>query len=284
MTLIIALIVCLGVMAFAYVGIQLFTESWEKDEKYEELENNIDLILLTLPPQHLTYLSFLSAFLGIGLAGLFLGFDFYKNPMGMIVVGSLCGALPAFYIKMYRKKRQKMFGIQLIDALSSLSNSLRAGHALPKAVELLAMEAPEPLRSEMQIVVQEMRLGESLVQALRNLEKRMPNEDLDLLATAIDIAGEVGGNLTEVFDNIAHTIRERNKIEGKINAMTSQGKAQGVVVAFLPLVLGLAINFIDPQLFRPMYTTLVGWIMIGVVILLEIIAFFIIMKIVTIKV
>lgn len=272
--------VFIGVMAFAYAGIQLFSQGWESyEEKYEDMEVSMESLLLTIPPQHLLYISMLS-----GLVGYIGAYFFFGNLMGGLIIGGFFLLGPRVSLMIYKKKRQKKFGTQLIDALSALSNSLRAGFALPKAIELLSIEGADPLRQEMKIVVQEMRLGDTLVQALRNLEKRMPNEDLDLLATAISIAGEVGGNLTEIFDNIANTIRERNKIEGRIDALTSQGKAQGFVVGMLPLILGLAVNAIDPKMFEPMYTTWYGWIMIGVVIFLEMVAMLIIRKIVTIRV
>ena len=272
--------VFLGVMAFAYVGIQLFSQGWESyEEKYDEIEVSMESLLLTIPSQHILYLSMLS-----GLVGYIGAYFMFGNLMGGVIIGGFFLLFPRVSLVIYKKKRQKKFANQLIDALGALSNSLRAGHALPKAIEILSTESPDPLKQEMKIVVQEMRLGDTLVESLRNLEKRMPNEDLDLLATAISIAGEVGGNLTEVFDNIADTIRERNKIEGRIEALTSQGKAQGFVVAMLPLILGLAVNAIDPKMFEPMYTTWYGWSMIGLVILLEVVALLIIRKIVTIRV
>ena len=281
---ILLIMVIVGMITFVYVGVQMFSEAWEEEHQYENIESELDLLLLTIPPQHLTYLSFCAAFLGVIFVGAFLGTEFFRNIVGMVVIGMVFAIFPPFFVNLYRKHRQKAFGVQLVDALVALSNSLRAGFSLPKAVELLAEESPDPLRQEMRIVVQEMRLGEPLVTALRNLNKRMPNEDLDLLATAIDIAGEVGGNLSEIFDNIANTIRERHKIQGRIDALTSQGRLQGIVVGLLPLFLGVAINYIDPTLFRPMYTTPIGWGLIAVAIILELLGFWIIMKIVSIRV
>ncbi|RME03151.1 MAG: hypothetical protein D6805_07655 [Planctomycetota bacterium] len=270
-----------GVLSFVFIGLQMFSKKWESyEEKYlEEPEVNLQAALLTIPPQHVLYLSSLS-----GIVGYFLSYALLSSLMGASIFGVLFGFFPKIGLNLYVKNRSKRFGEQLVDALISLSNSLRAGHSLPKAVDLLSKEAADPMRQEMRIVAQEMRLGEPLEEALKHLHARLPNEDLELVITAISIAGEVGGNLTEIFDRIAETIRERQKIEGRIQSLTAQGKAQGWVVAMLPVLLALAVNYIDPQLFRPMYTTVAGWVLIGVVIVMELIGMKIIQKIVTIRV
>ena len=270
-----------GVVAFVYIGVQMFSQGWESyDEKYmENAEGDLESALLTIPPQHLTYLCFLSGLLGFGLCYLM-----FRSLFGSVMMSCFATLLPKMALNRYKIKRQKKFAEQLVDALVAMSNSLKAGYALPKAMEALALEAANPMGQEMRIVIQEMRLGDTIVQALRNLHSRMPNDDLDLVITAISISQDLGGNLTEVFERIAETIRARQEIEGKIDALTSQGKAQGFIVGMLPLFLGLAVNYIDPKLFKPMYTTIAGWVLIGVVIILEMIGMAIIKKIVTIRV
>jgi len=112
----------------------------------------------------------------------------------------------------------------------------------------------------------------------------MPTQDVDLIVTAVSIVNDVGGNLTEVFDNLAHTMRERHRIEGKIKALTAQGKMQAWVVCSLPLGIAAAINFMMPGSLEKMVTTPIGWLIIGVVAVLEIIGALVIRKIVAIEV
>jgi tight adherence protein B len=131
---------------------------------------------------------------------------------------------------------------------------------------------------EMRMVVQEMRVGVTTEEALRHLAVRMPSEDLNLLITCITITREVGGNLSEIFDNIADTIRERHRIQGKVEALTAQGKLQGIVVALLPVAIGIALNVINPDLMRPMYQSWLGVMMICTIVVMESVGTFIIWR------
>ena len=114
--------------------------------------------------------------------------------------------------------------------------------------------------------------------------RRVPSQDLDLLATSIAISASVGGNLAEVFDRIAETVRERHRIEGRIDALTAQGKMQGLMVSVLPIIVGVAINFIDPELMRPLLTTPIGWGILAVMIIMEGLGYFFVRKITSIEV
>jgi tight adherence protein B len=125
-----------------------------------------------------------------------------------------------------------------------------------------------PIAQEFKLLNQEIRIGLPLEQALAHLYERMPSEDLDLVITSIVISRDLGGNLTEVFDNIAQTIRERHVIEGKIRALTAQGKLQGIIMVLLPFVVGIAIHIVDPKLMEPLYKDEWGWtLLVGLVIL-----------------
>jgi tight adherence protein B len=112
----------------------------------------------------------------------------------------------------------------------------------------------------------------------------MPSEDLDLVVTAITISRDVGGNLTEVFDNIAATIRSRHRLYGKIKALTAQGKWQAALICSLPPLLGIAINAVNPALMKPVYETIYGWGMIALIVVLQLLGVFTILKIVDIDV
>ena len=186
---------------------------------------------------------------------------------------------------MYLKNaRDKAFGLQLVDALVNMGNSLKAGFSLNQALELVQREMENPMSQEIRLVTQEIRLGVSVENALQHLLERMPSQDLDLVVTAITISREIGGNLTEVFDNIADTVRERHRIGGKIDALTAQGKLQGIIISLLPIGVGVALNLINPKKMEPMFNTFLGWLMIVGILGLEALGMFVIFKIVSIEV
>ena len=279
------MLICLAAGAsvglFMWVGVYLFGRGWEgyEDRYVGGMDRTLDAMYLTIPRQHLMYL----AMLGAVTAGAMIGFGFGNAILG-IIVGALALPLPLLIVRWLKHRRDMKFNRQLVDALFGMGNALRAGFSLPLAFEMIAREMENPMGQEMRLLVQEMRVGVGMEEALHHLAERMPGDDLDLLITSILISREVGGNLTEVFDNIANTIRDRLRLQGKIRALTAQGKLQGMVVAMLPIGIGLALNALNPVFFRPMYTTALGAMFLGAIALLEIIGAFFIYKIVSIKI
>ncbi len=271
----------LSLALFAWVGFTLFTRGWQSyEQRYVSgMGRTLDALYLTIPPQHLIYLSVLSCL----TCGLLVGFGFGNAIFG-IIIGLLCLPLPLMIVRFFKRRRDRKFNVQLVDALFGMGNALRAGFSLPLAFEMIAREMENPMGQEMRLVVQEMRVGVSMEDALRHLAARMPSQDLDLLITAILISREVGGNLTEVFDNIADTIRDRLRLQGKIRALTAQGKLQGVVVSLLPLAIAFGLNALNPVFFRPMYTTTLGGVFLGAIVTMEVLGALLIRKIVAIKI
>ncbi len=250
----------LGAFLFALLGLHLAIRSYREYQKdyLDGTATTLDAMYVTMPPQNILYLSFLSFLTVTGL---------FSILSGNLLIGLPFG-IPAFFVPrlilhVLKRRRDELFDVQLVDALMNISNSLRAGFSLTQALELVHREMPNPMSQEIRLVCQELRLGRPMEEALRNLHKRMPSADVDLMVTAISIVRDVGGNLTEVFDNIAHTIRERHRIEGKIRALTAQGRLQAIVVCLIPFLLGGAMYMIAGDLFRPMFTTAVGWALIG---------------------
>ena len=141
-----------------------------------------------------------------------------------------------------------------------------------------------PMKQEMSLAVREMQVGVPMEEALRHLYERMPGQDLDLIKIAILVSREVGGNLTEVFDNISFTVRDRHRIEGRIRALSSQGKLQGFVIIAIPPAMALALSYIAPGMIRPLYTTPIGWALMGLVVLLMTLGVYTIYRIVAIEV
>ncbi len=250
------------------------------EEKYVTgATRTLDAMYLTMTPQQILYVSLLCTTVVFILVTV----TTHAAALG-IVLGVAAFLAPLLAIRVLKWRRDKKFGVQLVDALVAMGNSLRAGHTLPAALGLIGREMENPMGQEMRLVVQEMRLGVPMEKALQDLYQRMPAEDLDILITSVLVSREVGGNLAEVFDNIADTIRERHRIEGKIGSLTAQGKLQGAVIALLPVMIGIFLNAWSPQLIRPMFTDWLGLAMIGLMIVMEVAGVYMIYRIVSIKV
>ena len=167
--------------------------------------------------------------------------------------------LPGFYVKYRINKRLKAFNNQLGDTLTLLSNAIKAGYSFAQAIDTVAKNAVPPIADEFGRAVREMNLGGSPDEALQNITKRIASADFDLVATAYAIHRTVGGNLAEILDNIAYTIRERVRIKGEIATLTAQARASGTLITFLPIVLATFMFFVTPTYFRPMFSSIIGW-------------------------
>lgn len=207
---------------------------------------------------------------------------------GQLVAG-VTGAVAGFFfpfilVNMKIARRMKAFNGQLGDALILIANSLRTGYSFMQASDMVAQEMRPPISSEFSRAVKEMNLGVTIEDALGNLGKRINSEDLDLVLTAVLIQRQVGGNLSEVLDNIARTIRERVRIRGEIRTLTAQGRISGIIVSLLPVVLGLVIYLLNPEYVKLLFVHPVGKIMLGVAGLGQVIGIIVIRRIVDIEV
>ena len=160
------------------------------------------------------------------------------NPL-FLLVGALIGfLLPRFWLGRRKNGRLGAFNKQLPDTITLIANALRAGSSFLQAIELVVRESRPPISTEFGRVIREVNLGLPFDQALENMVRRVRSDDLELMATAIAIQHQVGGNLAEILDSIAYTIRERVRIKGEIRTLTAQQRLSGYVVAGLPI--GLA--------------------------------------------
>ncbi len=208
----------------------------------------------------------------------------FIHTAGAILLGAGFFFIPYILINYYQKKRVKKFNLQLVDALSMMSNCFKAGLTFQQAMDHLVKEFQAPLALEFDLTLKELRLGVSLDDALDEMVKRVGSEDLELLVTSTNISRQMGGNLAEIFDLIAATIRERFRLEGKVQSLTAQGKLQGIIVSLLPLALGLFMYLYRPDLMVPMLNHWFGWMLIAVIIVMEIIGMILIRRIVNIPI
>jgi tight adherence protein B len=185
-----------------------------------------------------------------------LGLPALRNPL-FLVVGALIGfLLPRFWLSRRKAGRLNAFNKQLPDTITLLANALRAGSSFLQAIELVVRESRPPISTEFSRVIREVNLGLPFEQALENMVRRVRSDDLELMATAISIQHTVGGNLAEILDSIAYTIRERVRIKGEIRTLTAQQRLSGYVVGFLPIGLAgflfiAAPNFMEAMFLNP---------------------------------
>jgi tight adherence protein B len=206
------------------------------------------------------------------------------STLAAIVLAGVGFFFPMLLVRFYRKRRISKFNVQLVDALQAMANAFKAGLTFPQAIEHISKEAFPPLGQEFGLFVKEVKLGVPLEEALINMGKRVGSQDLDLVVVSTNIARQLGGNMAEMFETISATIRERFRLEGKIDAITSQGKLQGWIVAAMPLFLGLVLNYMRPDLMEPMMDHWFGAVLVAAIALLEFLGILIIRKIVSIDV
>ncbi|MEW8147850.1 MAG: type II secretion system F family protein [Candidatus Thiodiazotropha endolucinida] len=186
-------------------------------------------------------------------------------------------------MRMEAKRKEKLIHA-LPDALTQIASGMSAGQTFLSAVETMVNETKGPISQEFSLVLREQRLGMSLSEAMDNLAERVQTEELDLVVTATQIANDVGGNLSEIFRRLSDSLRRKMEMEGKIKALTSQGILQGWVVGLLPFFIIGALYFVDRENIAPIFTNLLGWIFLAIIIILEIIGGLMIRKIVNIDI
>jgi len=188
-------------------------------------------------------------------------------------VAVICATLlPLFVLKMKRSRRQKAFGAQFPDALDIIVRSLRAGHPVPIAINMVAREMRDPIGSEFGIVADELTYGADLESAMRNLYFRIGQDDLPLFVTAVAIQSSTGGNLGEILENLSAVIRERFKMRRKIRALAAEGRASALILSSLPIAMFVIIQVVAPEFYRSVWNQDLtkiclaaagGWMLIG---------------------
>jgi Flp pilus assembly protein TadB len=231
--------------------------------------------------------------LGVPFAMFFVGFvvKALQNPI-VLMIGLVIGFMaPRFWLNNRKSSRLRAFNKQLPDTVTLIANALRAGSSFLQAIELVVRESRPPISTEFSRVIREVNLGLPFDLALENMVKRVKSEDFELMATAIAIQHQVGGNLAEILDSIAFTIRERIRIKGEIRTLTAQQRLSGYVVGALPFFLAFFIFLAAPTFFDPMFVkppdvigVPLGMILLGVALFSMAMGFVFIRKIVDIEV
>ena len=188
--------------------------------------------------------------------------------IGLAVLGI---GIPIAVLKFLQGKRQRAFDAQLVDALMMIASSLRSGFSFLRGMQIVAQEMPAPVSEEFERVINEVGVGRTMEDSLRNMVARMQSYDLDLAVTAILIQLQVGGNLSEMLETIAATIRERVRIFGEMRALTAEGRLSGWVLVAIPIILGFALTVINPLYMSFLFKETLGHYLIGAAVFLQII-------------
>lgn len=225
---------------------------------------------------------FLLIAVGLSVGGIVLGWLIDRALFGTLM-GALGAALPFIYLNRRVVKRRRMLENQLADALSLIANSLRSGYSFLQAMDVVAKESPPPISKEFEMVLRETRVNIPIEEALQNLVARVQSEDLDLTVTAMLIQRQVGGNMAEVMDNIAGTIRDRAKLATEVHTLTATGRMSGWVVASVPAALVVLVSLINPDFMKPLWTDPIGWAALGLGAGMQLTGVFIISRITKVK-
>jgi tight adherence protein B len=225
----------------------------------------------------------------LAVAGLMVGvflivYLINRNFAVAILFGAAAYFVPGFYVKYRQRKRFRKLNNQLGDTILLLSNALKAGYSFAQAMATIARSAPVPMSDEFNRAVREMNLGITVDDALDHMNSRIESDDFDLMVTAVQIHRVVGGNLAEILDTIAFTIRERIRIQGEIRTLTAQARASGYIITALPFALTAILTLISPGYITPMFKNILGIIMLIVALIMMAIGYSIVRKIGTIEV
>jgi tight adherence protein B len=207
------------------------------------------------------------------------------SPVGLIVGLAMAGAgfmVPALYVNMRKRKRLHALEAQLGEALTYIANAMRAGFALLQAVDSAARRLQPPLAEEFARLVADVNLGRTLEDALQDLNQRAGSRDLDMVVTAILIQRRTGGNLSEILDNVAETMRERDRVRGQIRVLTAQQRFSALVLSVWPVVVAAVFILVNPDMMSNLWSTTAGVALLIVAVFLQLLGFLTLRRIIAI--
>ena len=278
------------IVSFALVSFSFFCLAWVVTNVirqgfkmyhrnfYQQVDKGLRDVVVMMEPGQVFTLTLTAAFVIVPLV------FWLANIVFALAAAIVIFVAPSMVLKVMKKRRSDDFLEQLPDALSSIASSLRSGLNLVKAFQQVAKNQPQPLAQEFTQVLVEYRVGNDLNDSLDELAKRIGRDDLLLMNSAIKISRTVGGNLADTLEVLSKTLREKSKVEGKIRALTSMGKAQGTLATFFPVFVGYVFYKMEPASMSLLFTTKLGFIFLGLMIAMMAMAYFMIQKIVNVDV
>ena len=250
----------------------------------EEIIDKLKMMFVEVNPKQITWLILLISY-GLGFL-VFLAM--WPNVVPGLIFGTLFTvvgwSLPKIIVESLWNKRCLRFTNQMVDGLTIMGNGIKAGLSVTQSMERVVANMSGPIAQEFALVLNKIQLGMSVEEALNELGERIPRQDVQMFVMAINILKETGGNLAETFETIVMTVRERQKIEKKIEALTAQGTMQAIIITLVPFVLLVVFMVIDPNYVMPLFTRPLGWFALAIMVGLQIIGGVMMKKIVTIRV
>lgn len=269
--------VCVGALVGASAGVVQERIDLYKNRFTEDARMQMSDMFVTVDPARLFLINVLALILIP--VGLHAYFELWVVTGGAFVVLLL---VPGIIWKRLRDKRLKTIEEQLPDAFLMIASSLQSGASFSTALEDMVRQSPPPLSQEFGLLVKRMRLGVPMEDGLLELEKRIPIQSFIMASSAVRISREVGGNLVRTINSMAQTLRRKQTMEGKIDSLTAQGRAQGRFMSALPVFLAIGLSFLEPEAMKQLYTTKVGILILVVMVAMQILGFVFIRKITTI--
>jgi tight adherence protein B len=219
----------------------------------EMLETRIIQANSKMTPAKLLITMLILAIVGVAAISLFIHILAFQ-----ILAGCVLGYIPFGYLSFKRSRRINAFNAALPDAIDMMGRALRAGHSMTASISIVAEQSVEPVRSEFSEVFKQQNFGLPIRDALGQMLEHVPSQDLRVLVTGILVQKDTGGNLAEILDRTANTIRERLKIQGEIRTHTAQGRMTGYILCALPIVMLVVINLINPGYSNMLLDTDIG--------------------------
>lgn len=248
-----------------------YTKSHHLDKLLEQANSNMSLGYFYLLTAFLVVLGFVSGY-------------YLRINLSMIIIAPLLGTIPYIYLSSRKASRLKAFQEQLPDALDLMARALKAGHAFSGGLMMVAEEFPDPIGPEFAKTIDEINFGIGVNEAMKNIAERIDVPDLRFFTLAVIIQRETGGNLAEIFERIAHIIRERFKLFGKVRALSAEGKYSAIILIALPIVVAVYISIVNPPYMALLYRDPMGVKMVCVAIGLMITGAFVMRRMINIKV
>lgn len=263
-----SLAACVFVLSYLWADKVLLILHKRSVGQKDELTDMLDKMFVEVNPRHLTILVLLISF---GLGALFFILFWPNIIFGtlMAVVMTIVGwSIPKIFIKNLYETRCNKFVDQMVDGMTIMSNGIKSGLSVTQCMERVVENMGNPISQEFGLVLAQTRVGRSVEEALSELGERIPRPDVQMFVTSVNILKETGGNMAETFSTITTTVRERQKVEKKIQAMTAQGLMQGFIISMVPFALMALFFFLDPNYIMPLFTTTWGWVCLLIVIAL----------------
>lgn len=265
----------------AFIAMRSTTDAWDQysDELSATTESNLRKLFLFADSRKLL-VAYAIGIVAIPTLLLLIGVSFPFVGAALL----LLIAAPRFMFAHLARQRKIRINESLPDALAQIAGAMTAGSTFSVAMQAMVDEDKGPLGQEFSLLLREQRIGARLEDALDNLAERVQTEEMDLLVSAALIAHDVGGNLAEILHSLADTIRRKLEMEGKVKSLTAQGRLQGRVVTALPFMILAVLTVIEADATLPIFSTLLGWVFLTVIVVLQCVGGLMIRKIVNIDI